>query len=104
MKFLPEGVPLFVVIAGISGAVASAAFDFKDPKRAARKVVVGSVSAIYVSPLVAKWLTALGLNGDHTLGLAGWLCGLLGLLIVETIHQVAPEILSAWRSRKGRPE
>lgn len=105
MKLLPDGVPLFVVIAGIAGAVASAAFDFKDRQKALRKIVVGSTSALYVAPLVAKWLTALGLSGEHTLGLAGWLCGLLGLLIVETIYQVAPEILTIWRSRKaGRAE
>jgi uncharacterized membrane protein YeaQ/YmgE (transglycosylase-associated protein family) len=101
LKLLPEGVPLFMVIAGVAGAVASAAFDFKDPRRAIRKIVVGSASAVYVAPLVSKWLQVLGLAADHTLGLAGWLCGLLGLLIVETIYQVAPEIFNAIRARKG---
>ena len=93
LKLLPEGVPLFVLLAGVLGAVVSAVNDWKRPVVALRKLIVGSVTSWYMTPLAVKVLTGLGLPDQQTLAMGGFLTGILGVLLIELIVQVATERL-----------
>lgn len=84
-KMFPDDASLFVFVAGVAGSVVASAFDFRGWKTALRKIVVGSISSIYVGPWIQAWFPAM--SGDSLMGFVGFVTGLCGLLIVETIME-----------------
>lgn len=100
MKLLPDGMPPFVLVAGVVGAVLAAVMDMKTPARAFRKLVAGCASSMYVTPVTVKGLLWLKLSDDHAMGLAGFLTGFLGLLIAELIYQAAKDNGPLWLRRR----
>ena len=99
MRMFPDGTPLYMIMAATAGGVVAALFDLRDWKRAARKLIIGTLTAWYLTPVTLHLIGPLKIQEGHDLSVAGFLTGILGLLIIETIYAVFKEHVADWRSK-----
>lgn len=78
-----------LLTAGFLGSVVSAAMEWTGTLPAIRKIVVGTICAVYLSPLalpLLSWILA-GINvpPESAAGMSGFLTGVTGIVIIEII-------------------
>lgn len=80
-----------LLTAGVAGSAVSAAMEWTGMLPAIRKMVVGTLCALYLSPLAVPVLTW-ALNGlsvpsaaVRSTGLSGFLMGVVGIVVIEII-------------------
>jgi hypothetical protein len=95
-----------LLTAGALGAVVSVAMEYTGVLPAARKIAVGTISALYLAPLAVPLLSsvlgAISMPTENAAGVAGFLVGIGNIIIIEII-------LKAFRLRRDelttqRPE
>ena len=95
-NYLPPGVDLWTVIAGLCGGIVSALKRWNEPAEAIRILLTGLFCAMFlgglVKPLIAFALQPFGL-GDMAGYSAGFIVGLTGVLFVEFIAHIVREYL-----------
>lgn len=78
--------------AGLAGAAVSAAMEWSGFLPAVRKIIVGTLCALYLSPLAIPLLSLVlgGLNvpPEKTAGMSGFLMGVLGIVVIEILLKV----------------
>ncbi len=78
--------------AGLAGAAVSAAMEWTGFRSAVRKIVVGTLCAMYLSPLaipLLSWvLGAIDVPIEKTAGMSGFLMGVLGIVVIEILFKV----------------
>ena len=83
--------------AGFLGSVVAAAMEWNGVLPALRKIVVGTICALYLSPVALPLLSwALGnlqVPDESAAGLSGFLMGVTGIIVIEII-------LKAFRLRR----
>lgn len=83
--------------AGLAGSAVAAAMEWTGFLPAIRKIVVGTLCALYLSPLAVpllEWvLGTIQVPRDQAAGVSGFLMGVLGIIVIEII-------LKAFRLRR----
>lgn len=77
--------------AGLAGAAVSAAMEWTGFLPAVRKIVVGTLCAMYLSPLAIPLLSivlgAIDVPLEKTAGTSGFLMGVLGIVVIEILFK-----------------
>lgn len=83
--------------AGLAGSAVAAAMEWNGVLPAIRKIVVGTLCALYLSPLMVpmlEWvLGTMQVPRDQAAGVSGFLMGVLGIIVIEIL-------LKAFRFRR----
>lgn len=78
-----------LLTAGLSGSAVSVAMEWTGVLPAIRKIVVGSLCAMYLSPLsipMLEWgLGAINVPTENGATLGGFLMGVVGIVVIEII-------------------
>jgi len=78
-----------LLVAGLAGSAVSAAMEWTGFLPAIRKIVVGTLSALYLSPLAVPFLTwilgGLSVPPENASGVGGFLMGVVGIVVIEII-------------------
>lgn len=78
-----------LLLAGLAGSAVSAAMEWTGVLPACRKIVVGSLCAMYLSPLAVpllEWtLGAIKVPEENGATLGGFLMGVVGIIVIEII-------------------
>lgn len=78
-----------LLTAGLAGSAVSAAMEWTGILPAIRKIVIGTLAALYLSPLAVPmlgWiLDGLHVPDENTTGLSGFLMGIVGIVVIEII-------------------
>ncbi len=82
-----------LIIAAVAGGVVSAAMDWNGFLPATRKLVVGGIAAYYLSPIAAPYLEwileGISVPADKAIGMSGFIMGVVGIVVIETIQKAA---------------
>ncbi|QJD54336.1 hypothetical protein [Aminobacter phage Erebus] len=82
-----------LLTAATAGGIVSAAMDWTGFLPAVRKIVVGTISAYYLSPLAIPYvgwaLDGISVPQDKALGMSGFIMGVLGIVVIDTIMRAA---------------
>lgn len=78
-----------LLIAGLAGSAVSAAMEWTGILPAIRKIVIGTLCAMYLSPLAVPllgWvLGGLQVPTENAAGVSGFLMGVIGIVVIEII-------------------
>lgn len=78
-----------LVLAGLAGSAVSAAMEWTGVLPAVRKIVVGTLSAIYLSPLSTPFLgwvlDGISVQPENAPSMSGFLMGVVGIVVIEII-------------------
>lgn len=78
--------------AGFAGAMVSAAMEWTGILPAVRKIVVGTLCAMYLSPITAPvfaWaFGGLSIPQENAVGVSGFLMGVVGIIFIEIVLKV----------------
>lgn len=78
-----------LLTAGLAGSAVSAAMEWTGVIPAIRKFVVGTLAALYLSPLAVPllaWvLDGLQVPPENASGMSGFLMGIVGIVVIEII-------------------
>jgi|GEM_PF-1298079 len=87
-----------IAIAGIAGSAVSVALEWTGVMSGVRRIFVGATTAFFLSPVgvpLFQWaFGAIDIPPDQAAGVSGFVTGLSGVIIVETL-------LTALRIRKN---
>ena len=92
----PDNATPAVLLAGFLGGVTSALLRYEGFWETLRKLLIGFFCAAYFTPLCApliSLLSSIGLAGESGPALAGFICGLCGLLIIESVVKIVTATL-----------
>lgn len=82
---------------GLAGSAVAAAVEWTGIMPSLRKIIVGSLCALYLSPIAVPMLSwALGMGGipiENAAGVSGFLMGVGGIIVIEIV-------LKAFRFRR----
>lgn len=82
-----------LITAATAGGIVSAAMDWTGFIPAARKIVVGAISAYFLSPLAIPFvgwiLDGISVPEDKALGMSGFIMGVLGIVVIDTLIRAA---------------
>lgn len=82
-----------LLVAATAGGIVSAAMDWNGILPATQKLVVGAISAYFLSPLAIPFLgwilEGLSVPEDKVLGMSGFIMGVIGIVVIETIKKAA---------------
>lgn len=82
-----------LLTAGTAGAAVSAMMEWTGFLPAVRKIVVGAIAAYYISPLAAPFigwlLDGISVPTENASGMSGFITGVLGIIIIETLTRAA---------------
>ena len=85
------------LVGGLLGAAVAAAMEYQGALPALRNIFVGTICALYLSPLalpLLSWaLGSLAVPQENVAGVGGFIVGMVGIIIVEII-------LKAFRLRR----
>lgn len=78
-----------LLVAGLAGSAVSAAMEWTGFLPAVRKIIVGTLAALYLSPLAVPFLSwvlsGLSVPPDNASGVGGFLMGVVGIVVIEII-------------------
>lgn len=78
-----------LILAGLAGSAVSAAMEWTGVLPAVRKILVGTLCAMYLSPLAVPllgWvLGGLQVPTENSAGVSGFLMGIVGIVVIEII-------------------
>ncbi|QPC87155.1 hypothetical protein GA830_10675 [Mesorhizobium sp. NBSH29] len=78
-----------LLTAGFLGSVVAAAMEWTGVFPAVRKILVGTISAVYLSPLglpFLEWvLNGISVPRESAAGMSGFLMGVTGIVVIEII-------------------
>lgn len=82
-----------LLVAGTAGAVVSSIMEWTGVLPALRKIAVGATTAYFLSPLAVPFLgwllDGISVPTENAAGMSGFLMGVLGIVVIETIYRAA---------------
>lgn len=96
-----------LLTAATAGGVVSAAMDWTGFIPAVRKIVVGAISAYFLSPLAIPFvgwiLDGISVPEDKALGMSGFIMGVIGIVVIDTLIRAAQIKLGSLQTKATPP-
>jgi len=94
--------------AGLAGSTVSAAVDWRGVAAAMRRIVVGTLCAMFLSPLglpLLRWLlSGAKIPVENAAGMSGFLMGVLGVVFIEYLLRVFRVKLNSVTGATGKDD